>query len=87
MSQLRTDRVVEDEMSTTIMVNWDANVYLPKELDQERLNDKKNLPAELYLHVWEGEHYDSVDDALVDPMWFDAALEAEEQFKYRPSGA
>ena len=87
MSHLRTDRVVEDEMSTTIMVNWDANVYLPKELDQERLNDKKNLPAELYLHVWEGEHYDSVDDALVDPMWFDAALEAEEKFKYRPSGA
>ena len=31
--------------------------------------------------------YESVKDALIDPEWFDAALEAEERFKYRPSGA
>ena len=87
MSLLRSERLHEDEMHTVILVNYDANCYMPAELTQERLNDKRILPAELYQHIWEGEHYDSVEDALIDPEWFDAALEAEERFKYRPSGA
>ena len=87
MSILRAEGVHEDDMHTVIMVNWDKNPFMPAELLQEMDNDRKTLPPELFQHIWLGEHYDSVDDALIDPEWFDAALEAEEKFKYRPSGA
>jgi len=87
MSALRTNKVHEDDMSTVLLVNYDDNPFMPAELTQERLNDKKNLPPDLYQHIWCGEHYDSVEAGLVDPTWFDAALEIGEKIKYRPSGA
>jgi phage terminase large subunit len=87
MSKLRTDKIAEDEMSTIVKVDWDANPFIPAELIAEKENDRKTMTPELWAHVWQGEHYDSVTDALVDVSWFEAALVAEEKFKYRPSGA
>ena len=87
MSRLRSERLSDDEMSTVVLVNWDDNPFIPAELIAEKENDRKTMPPELWSHIWQGEHYDSVSDALIEVEWFEAALEAEEKFKYRPSGA
>ena len=36
-------------------VNWSDNAFLPKVLNEDRKNDFKTMPRELYLHIWEGE--------------------------------
>ena len=87
MSKLRAEKRSEDDMSTVVMVNWDQNPFIPAELIAEKENDRRTMPPELWAHIWTGEHYDSVNDALIDVSWFEAALEAEQHFKYRPSGA
>lgn len=67
----------EDDMVMIVQINWYENPwYMESGLDQERLDDKKYMSTAEYDHKWNGAYSDSVDNAIIRPEWFDAAVDA-----------
>jgi len=66
----------EDDLMMVVEVNWRDNPWFPPELEQERLDDLANLPRAEYDHIWEGKYSDTVDNAIIEPEWFDACIDA-----------
>lgn len=45
-------------------------------LEQERLDDCEHLSKAAYDHKWLGEYIDEVENSIIKPEWFDAAIDA-----------
>jgi phage terminase large subunit len=81
----------EDDQHLIVVINWRDNPWFPAELEAERKWDYENLPRAVYDHVWEGAFNDTVDNAIIKPEWFDAAIDAHKLDKlkeaFKPKGA
>lgn len=77
----------EDDLHTIIFINYNDNPWFPDVLEQERLHDKEHLSAAEYEHVWLGKYNDSVENAIIQTDWFDAAVDAHEKLGFKPGGA
>lgn len=86
LSQLLTSGYYEDNMHLIIMINWRDNPWFPAELEQERQWDFDNLPRALYDHIWEGRFNDQVENSIILPEWFDAAIDAHIKLGFKPTG-
>jgi len=76
----------EDDLHLIIVINWRDNPWFPKELEADRQWDFKNLSRAEYDHIWEGKFYDSVDDAIIQPEWFDACIDSHLKLGITPRG-
>lgn len=76
----------EDDLMMVVELNWRDNPWFPPELEQERLDDLKNLPRAEYDHIWEGHYADSVDNAIIQPEWFDACVDAHIKLGFEARG-
>ena len=52
-----------DEMHLIIMMNWRDNPW-HEELEPQRLWDYEHMSRAKYMHIWEGEFNDEVEDAI-----------------------
>jgi len=81
----------EDHMHLIVVVNWRDNPWWNKEQEALRLWDYENRPRAEYDWIWEGKFNDSVDNAIILPEWFDAAVDAHRteslRGAFRPHGA
>ena len=75
----------EDGMHLVIKMNWRDNPW-HGELEQQRLWDFEHLSRAKYDHIWEGAFNDSVDDSIILPEWFDAAIDAHIKLGIKPKG-
>lgn len=75
-AQLEKRGFYEDDLIMVVEVNWRDNPWFPPELEQERSDDYNNLPRAEYDHIWEGKYYDQVENSIILPEWFDAAIDA-----------
>lgn len=91
LQQLQRDGYYEDDMHLIVVVNWRDNPWWNEASENARQLDYKTMPRAKYDHIWEGAFNDSVEDSIILPEWFDAAVDAhldpklEEAFK--PHGA
>lgn len=85
--KLRRNGYYEDELHTIVWINYYDNPWFPPHLEAERIADKKRMSTAAYEHKWLGEPSDTVDDALIMPDWFDAAIDAHKKLKFEPLGA
>ena len=76
----------EDDLHLIVRVNWDDNPFFPGVLRQEMEYDRENTSAAMFRHVWEGDYYDSVEDALISVEWFEAAIDAHKKLGFKPEG-
>jgi len=76
----------EDDLMIVVELNWRDNPWFPPELEQERLDDLANLPRAEYDHIWEGAYSDTVDNAIIEPAWFDACVDAHIKLGFEPLG-
>jgi len=76
----------EDDLHYIVKVNYNDNPWFPAELEAERQNDYKALPRALYDHIWEGAYNDSVENALISALWFDACVDAHIKLGFSPLG-
>jgi phage terminase large subunit len=76
----------EDDLIMAVELNWHENPWFPPELEQERMDDYENLPRAEYRHIWEGEYGDSVENAIIEPEWFDACINAHLKLGFEPAG-
>ena len=83
---LDRDGFYEDDIHLIVVVNYLDNPWFPKELDQEREWDYKNLPRALYNHIWLGEFNDSIPNGLIMSEWFDACIDAHQKLGFKARG-
>lgn len=50
----------------TLHINYDKNTFFPSVMEQDRLDDYKNLPRDLYNHIWLGEPLNFNDLQVID---------------------
>lgn len=82
----RTGRY-EDDLIMVVQVNHMDNPWFPAELEQERVDDKANLSADEYDHIWGGEYSDTVPKSIIKKEWFNAAIDAHIKLGIKPTGA
>jgi phage terminase large subunit len=56
-------------------------------LEEERLDDKEKLTRAQYDHKWMGQYLETVENAIISPEWFDAAIDAHVQLGFEGLGA
>ena len=74
----------EDDLMMVVELNWRDNPWFPPELELERQDDLKNLPRAEYDHIWEGHYSDTVENAIIEPAWFDACIDAHKKLGFEP---
>ncbi len=85
--ELIRDRQYFDDMYTIIKINYDDNPFMPEGLNNLRLKHKETKSLAEYEHIWLGEPADEVENSLIKPSWFDAAIEAHIKLGFKPQGA
>lgn len=69
----------EDDLIMVVEMNY---TDMPEDwfklsgLEEERLDDFDKLSRAQYDHKWHGKYLDTVDDAIIQPEWFDACVDA-----------
>ena len=86
LKDLLTKGYYEDEMHLIIWMNWRDNPWFPEELDLQRQWDYDNLTRAKYDHIWEGAFDDGIEDALIQPEWFDACIDAHKVLGFDARG-
>ncbi len=56
-------------------------------LETERKDDETHLSRGMYNHKWLGHYLETVDNALIQPEWIDACIDAHERLNFQPVGA
>lgn len=76
----------EDDDIIIVQINWRDNPFFPDVLNKERLRDKQYLSTAKYDHIWEGAYSDTVENAIIEPEWFDACIDAHVKLGFKPEG-
>lgn len=62
---------------TDIPKKW----FLASGLEQERVRDERLMKKAQYNHKWHGGYADTVENAIIEPEWVDACIDAHEKLK------
>lgn len=80
----------EDDYMIVVEINWRDNPFFPAQLEVQRKKAYDEWPRAKYDHIWEGRYGDMVDNAIIQPDWFDACIDAHLNHKFngtwQPSG-
>jgi len=87
LDEIRANGYYEDDVHLIIKVNWRDNPWWNEEQEQLRKWDYENMSRSKYDWIWEGEFNDGVEDALIQPEWFDACVDAVKKLGITPTGA
>lgn len=80
----------EDDLLMVVEMNY---TDMPEEwfklsgLEEERLDDLEKLSRLQYDHKWGGAYLEAVDNAIIQPEWFDAAIDAHIKLGFEGRGA
>ena len=84
--QIYNDGYYEDDLHLILLVNWRDNPWWNEELEQLRAWDYEHLDRSTYDWIWEGKFNDTVQDSIIKPEWFDAAIDAHVTLGFEPVG-
>ncbi len=69
----------EDDLIMVVEMNYTdmpQSWFIASGLERERIDDHKKLSRAGYDHKWHGKYLDEVEDSIIKPEWFDAAIDA-----------
>lgn len=75
----------EDDYIYVGLVNYDDNPFFPKEL-RDHSEKLKKESYKKWLHVYGGEPNMDYADSIIEPEWFDAAVDAHIKLNIKPRG-
>lgn len=79
----------EDDSVMIMQINYDEvpkQWFMDSGLNQERLDDQANMTSAEYEHKWHGAYSDTVENAIIQPDWFDACIDAHEKLGFKAEG-
>lgn len=80
----------EDDLLMVVEMNY---TDMPEEwfklsgLEEERLDDVEKLSTTQYAHKWGGAYLETIENAIIQPEWFDAAIDAHVKLGFDGRGA
>lgn len=78
-SELSTNKYYEDENLLIVESNYmdmPKSWFIGSGLEQERLDDEINMTPAQYRHKWLGDYIETIENAIIQPEWFDACVDA-----------
>jgi phage terminase large subunit len=69
----------EDDLIMVVQMNYTdmpKSWFMASGLEDERLDDDDKLSQAAYDHKWGGAYLDEVENSIIKPEWFDAAIDA-----------
>ena len=84
--ELERDGYYEDDLHLITWINYYDNPWFPETLEKERQWDYQNRSRAEYDHIWLGHYNDAIEDAIIKPEWFDAAVDAHIKLNFKPRG-
>lgn len=76
----------EDDRYYVRRVNYDENPFFAgTELEAEMLECKEK-DYKKYLHIWQGQPMANYEDSIIQPEWFNAAIDAHKKLKFEAKG-
>lgn len=87
LDELESQGYYEDDIHLIVKVNWRDNPWWNDEQEMLRAWDYDHLPRTKYDWIWEGRFNDAVEDALIEPEWFDSCVDAVEKLGITIHGA
>lgn len=85
MDEVRKHGYFENEWLYVAKVSYRDNPWFPDVLQQE-MEIERERNYKKYLHIWEGELNADYKDALIEPEWVDAAIDAHKKLRIEPIG-
>lgn len=77
----------EDDLMIVIELNFPENPwFLGSGLEVERADDEKYMSTAAYDAKWYGKYSDTVENAIIEPEWFDACVDAHIKLGFKPEG-
>ena len=79
----------EDDALLVVQINYTDipnEWFVASGLEVERADDEKNMSQSEYSHKWHGAYYDTVENAIIPPDWFDACVDAHIKLGIEPRG-
>lgn len=93
-ADLKRTGYYEDDTVMVVQMNYTdmpKSWFIASGLEQERLDDYEQLSRAAYRHKWFGDYLDEVENSIIKPEWFDAAIDAHKDEKlkerFKPLGA
>lgn len=86
---LMTKGFYEDDLILAVQANYTdipQSWFKASGLDIERKDDEEKLSKAKYNHIWHGHYSDSVKDAIIEPEWFDACIDAHTKLGFKAAG-
>jgi len=77
----------EDELMMVVEINYQDNPWFPPEMEIERVRDKEQMTDAKYRAIWGGEYDETVEYAIIQREWFDAAIDSHLKLGITPKGA
>lgn len=84
-AELERSGIYEDDYMIVVEINWRDNPFFPEQLEIQRKKAFDEWPRAKYDHIWEGKYGDMIDDAIIEPDWFDACIDAHLNPKFNGS--
>ena len=84
--ELMKTGIYEDDLHLIVLINYQDNPWFPDNLEQERLWDYEHKPRAEYDHIWGGQFNDQIENSIILPEWFDAAVDAHKKLGFKPRG-
>ncbi len=88
--QLSKTGFYEDDLLMVVEMNYTdmpEEWFLMSGLEEERLDDISKLTRAQYDHKWMGQYLETVENAIIQPEWFDAAIDAHVKLGFEGNGA
>ena len=86
LAELEKNGYYEDDLHLIVVVNWRDNPWWNEEQEALRAWDYENRSRTEYDWIWEGKFNDTVENAIIQPEWFDAAIDAHIKLGFKPRG-
>jgi phage terminase large subunit len=84
--ELYSKGIYEDDMHCIVLINWKDNPWWNDEQEALRQWDYKHQSRAHYDWIWEGKFNDTVENAIIDAEWFDAAIDSDKALGFEPRG-
>jgi phage terminase large subunit len=88
--QLSKTGYYEDDLLMVVEMNYTdmpEEWFLQSGLEEERQDDLLKLTRAQYDHKWMGQYLETVENAIISPEWFDAAIDAHIKLGFEGQGA
>lgn len=87
LKELERDGYYEDDVHVIIVVNWRDNPWWNEEQERLRKWDYEHISRAKYDWIWEGKFNDTIENSIIKPEWFDAAIDAHLTLGFTGQGA